>query len=122
MVELIGTAVERVRARVPAFANLRLVLGLELTSGGLAGPARSQRFRVELPGPNVTEGESDDERIRVSVPAPMFRVLAEEGDLADWREAFHHGHLAVEGDARVKRLLGEAIERASGETGRPAPG
>ena len=39
----------------------------------------------------------------------MFDVLAKEGGLADWRDAFY-GHLKVEGDARVKRLLGRAID------------
>jgi hypothetical protein len=39
----------------------------------------------------------------------MFRLLAEEGQLVDWREAFHYGHLKVHGDTRVKRLLGQAI-------------
>ena len=45
------------------------------------------------------------------MPKTMFNLLAEEGGLADWREAFHYGHLKVGGDARVKRLLGKAIGR-----------
>ena len=39
-------------------------------------------------------------------------MLAEEGGLADWREAFNSAHLKVGGDWRVKRLLGKAIEPA----------
>ena len=39
----------------------------------------------------------------------MFNLLAEEGELADWREAYHYGHLKVAGDRRVMRLLGRAI-------------
>jgi hypothetical protein len=39
----------------------------------------------------------------------MFGLLADEGQLVDWREAFHYGHLKVDGDPRVKRLLGQAI-------------
>jgi hypothetical protein len=39
----------------------------------------------------------------------MFTLLAEEGAVADWREAFHTGHLQVGGDDRVRRLLGKAI-------------
>jgi hypothetical protein len=42
----------------------------------------------------------------------MFTLLAEEGQLADWRDAFYYGHLKVSGDDRVKRLLGKAIGRA----------
>ena len=33
----------------------------------------------------------------------MFDLLAEEGGLADWRDAFYYGHLKVSGDPRVKR-------------------
>ena len=47
----------------------------------------------------------------LSVPKPMFDLLAEEGGLADWRDAYHYGHLKVGGDERVKRLLGKAIGR-----------
>jgi hypothetical protein len=109
---LISRAVGRVQAEAPALAKLKLVFGLELTSGGLTGPGSSDRFRVELPGPKVGEGAGDDERIKLSVPRAMFKLLAEEGGLADWREAYHYGHLRVEGDPRVKRLLGQAIERS----------
>jgi hypothetical protein len=94
---------------VPKLAKLRLVFGLELTSGGLMGPAQTEHFRVELPGPKVSEGAGDDERLKLSIPKPMFGLLADEGRLIDWREAFIYGHLKVEGDSRVKRLLGQAI-------------
>jgi hypothetical protein len=110
--DLIIVAVQRLQGQVPAFAKLKLVFGLELTGGGITGPAQSEQFRVEVPGPQVSDGPSDDARIRVSVPRPMFNLLAEEGQLADWREAYHYGHLKVEGDRRVQRLLGQAIERA----------
>ncbi len=105
----IAAAVARVQRQVPKLANLKLVFGVELTSGGLMGPEKSERYRVELPGPQVSEGAADDERITLSIPQAMFRVLAAEGQLADWREAFMYGHLKVEGDARVQRLLGQAI-------------
>ena len=72
-------------------------------------PAKSDRFRVELPGPEVSEGPAADERLQLSMPRTMFEVLAADGQLADWREAFIYGHLKVVGDSRVKRLLGQAI-------------
>jgi hypothetical protein len=111
-VELIGAAVGRVQAQVPKLAKLRLVFAVELTGGGLTGPARAQRFRVELPGPAVSEGPGGDERLTLSLPRPMFVLLAEEGQLADWREAYRYGHLKVTGDSRVIRLLGRAIGEA----------
>ncbi len=105
----IATAVSRVQQQAPKLAKLKLVFGLELTSGGLTGPGKSDHFRIELPGPKVSEGPADDVRIRLSIPRPMFGLLADEGQLVDWREAFHYGHLRVDGDPRVKRLLGQAL-------------
>jgi hypothetical protein len=110
--DLIIVAVQRLQEEVPALAKLKLVFGLELTGGGLTGPATSQRYRIEVPGPDVSEGGADDARIELSIPRTMFNLLAEEGELADWKDAFYTGHLKVEGDPRVRRLLGKAIERA----------
>ncbi len=110
--ELIIVAATRLQQQAPALANLRLVFGLELTAGGLTGPAEADRYRVELPGPKVAPGPGEDERLKLSIPGAMFRLLAEEGDLADFKEAFFYGHLQVEGDRRVLRLLGRAIDGA----------
>lgn len=107
--EQISGAVSRLQQQVPKLANLKLVFGLELTAGGLMGPAQADEFRVELPGPKVSPGPGEDERVRLSIPRTMFKLLAEEGQLVDWREAYRYGHLKVEGDARVIRLLGQAI-------------
>ena len=107
--DLIAAAVKRVQGEVPALATLKLVLSLKLTSGGLTGPEQTEAYRIELPGPEVTEGEADDARIVLTVPKTMFNLLADEGGIADWREAFHYRHLQVTGDDRVKRLLGKAI-------------
>ena len=110
---MIASAVERFQAQVPALAKLKLVVGLELTAGGLRGPGRSDHFRVEVPGPKVSRGRPRGRPDAGShVPRTMFDLLAEEGQLADWREAFYYGHLKVAGDERVKRLLGRAIERS----------
>jgi len=105
----IAAAVTRVQQQVPKLAKLKLVFGLELTSGGLMGPGTSERYRIELPGPKVSDETAGDERIMLSIPKPMFVLLADEGQLMDWKEAFFYGHLKVEGDDRVKRLLGQAI-------------
>jgi hypothetical protein len=105
----IAAAVARIQQEVPKLAKLRLVFGLELTASGLMGPGEANRFRVELPGPKVSAGPADDERIRLSIPRTMFKLLAEEGELVDWREAYHYGHLKAQGDRRVLRLIGQAI-------------
>lgn len=109
--DLVVVAVQRLQGQLPALANLKLVFSLELTSGGLMGPGKAENFRIEVPGPKVTEGEADDARITLSIPEAMFKLLAEEGDLADWKDAFYYGHLKVGGDPRVKKLIGKAIDK-----------
>ena len=106
--ELIKTAIARVQKDVPALAKLKLVFGLEL-------PARGdvQVFRVELPGPKVSKGFSSDERLRLSIPRAMFNILAAEGEIADWEEAYRYGHLKVEGNPKVQQLIGQVIEKAT---------
>ena len=110
--DLVVVAVQRLQGQLPAMANLKLVFSLELTSGGLMGPGKSETYRIEVPGPKVSEDEASDARITLSIPEPMFKLLAEEGDLADWKDAFYYGHLKVGGDPRVKRLLGKAIDKS----------
>jgi hypothetical protein len=104
--DLIKGAVERVQREAPALAKLKLVFGVEL-------PARGdvQVYRVEVPGPSISKGFSDDERLRLSMPRSMFNILAAEGELEDWREAYEHGHLKIEGDRKVQQLIGQVIER-----------
>jgi hypothetical protein len=106
--QLIKTAVERIQKQVPALAKLKLVFGVEL-------PARGdvQVFRVELPGPKVSKGFSDDERLRLQVPRAMFNILAAEGEIADWEEAYRYGHLKIEGNPKVQQLIGQVIEKAT---------
>ncbi len=111
--DMVVVAVQRFQASVPALAKLKLVAGLELTAGGLTGPSKSEHFRIEVPGPQVTEGDADDARLQLQIPKAMFDVLAEEAEVADWKDAFYYGHLKVVGDGRVKRLLGKAIDSAT---------
>lgn len=104
--DLIERAVSGVQRDVPALQKLKLVFGLEL-------PARGdvQVYRVELPGPKIKKGFSDDERLRVSIPRSAFNILAADGEIADWREAYEHGHLKVEGDREVQKLIGGVIAK-----------
>src|SRR5207244_1409813 len=103
----IRTAIERIQKEVPALAKLKIVIGLAL-------PARGdvQAYRIELPGPESTKGVADDVRLRLQIPRTMFNILAADGEIADWREAYQHGHLKVEGDPRVQSLIGQVIEKA----------
>ncbi len=110
--ELIRGAVEQVQGEAPALARLKLVFGLELRGRG-----DIQAYRVELPGPNVAKGFDQDERVHVSIPRSDFNELAAKGSLSDWREAYVHGHLKVEGDPEVRKLIGTVIERQLARAG-----
>jgi hypothetical protein len=59
----------------------------------------------------VTKGEPDDARVEVTIARAQFNELAEKGRLADWRDAYEHGHVKVIGDPEIRRLIGTVIER-----------
>jgi hypothetical protein len=105
--ELIKQAVERLQADVPALTKLKLVVGLELRGRGDV-----QLYRVEVPGPKISKGFAEDERLHVSIPRSHFNELAAEGRPKHWREAYDHGHIKVEGDRNVAKLVGQVIAHA----------
>ena len=103
---LIGQAIERLSAEVPALKQLKLVARLELRARGDA-----PIWRVELPGPKVTKDPAADARLDISVPRSHFNELATDGTLKHWADAYEHGHVKVTGEAAVVKLLGNVIER-----------
>jgi hypothetical protein len=105
--DLIKQAVGRLQEEVPSLAKLKLVVGLELRGRG-----DIQHFRVEIPGPKVSKSFGDDERITVSMPRSHFNELAADGRVRHWHEAYDQGHVKVEGDPNVQKLLGKVIEQA----------
>ena len=105
--ELIKQAIEGLQAEVPALAKLKLVLGLELRGRGDV-----QVYRVEVPGPKISKGSADDERIRVAIPRSHFNELVADGKVSHWHEAYDHGHVRVEGDPNIQKLIGQVIEHA----------
>jgi hypothetical protein len=104
--DLITTAVSTFKREVPALANLKMVIGLELRGRG-----DTQLYRVELPGPKVTKGYADDERLHVSIARSHFNELAADGSIRHWHDAYDHGHVRVEGDPRVQQLVGQVIAK-----------
>jgi hypothetical protein len=105
--ELIKQAVNGLQSEVPALTKLKLVFGLELRGRGDV-----QLYRVEVPGPKISKGVADDERLRVSIPRSHFNELAAEGKVRSWHEAFDHGHIKVEGDPNIQKLIGQVIEHS----------
>ena len=105
--DLIKQAVDGLMAEVPALARLKLVIGLELRGRG-----DIQHYRVEVPGPKISKSFGEDERLHVSIPRPHFNELAADGKVGHWHEAWEHGHIKVEGDPNMQKLLGKVISQA----------
>ena len=105
--ELIKQAIEGLQAEVPALAKLKLAFGLELRGRGDV-----QVYRVEVPGPKIAKGSSGDERLRVAIPRSDFNELAAESTAKHWHEAYARGHVRVEGDPNIQKLIGQVIEHA----------
>jgi hypothetical protein len=103
---LIGQAIERLGAEVPALKQLRLVIRLELRARGDV-----PIWRVEVPGPKITKDPAGDAKLDVSVARPRFNELAAEGTLKQWAGAYEHGDVKVSGEPAVVKLLGSVIER-----------
>ncbi len=91
---------------VPALANLKLVVALELRGRGDV-----QLYRVEMPGPKVSKDVAADARVRLSVPRSHFNELAAEGRVRHWREAFEHGHAKAEGSPEILKLIETVVAR-----------
>ena len=104
--QLIETAVRRFQEEVPALARLKLVFELELRGRGDV-----QMFRVELPGPKISKAVADDARVTVTMPRANFNELATEGKASDYRDAYEQGHIKVEGDANVQKLIAQVVMR-----------
>ena len=97
---------------MPALQKLKLVFGLELRGRGDV-----QLYRVELPGPKISKGMGDDERVHVSVPRSHFNELAADGKASHWHEAYDLGHVKVEGDPNIQKLVGQVIAHAEARAG-----
>ena len=104
--DLIRTAIERFQQEVPALANLKLVIGLELKA-----KHDIQLYRVEVPGPKISKDLAQDERILVAIDRPQFNELAERGTLKSYRKAWETGHIKATGDSNVKKLIGQVVEK-----------
>ncbi len=104
--QLIETALRRFQEEVPALARLKLVFGLSLRARGDV-----QLYRVELPGPVISKGVAEDERVHIEIDRAHFNELAEKGTVGGYRRAFETGHIKVGGDPNVRKLVGQVIER-----------
>jgi hypothetical protein len=103
---LIELATRRFISEVPALEPIKLVVAVELR-----GKGDVQHFRLEMPGVQVTKGPASDARLRVDMRREFFNIMASEGKLADWIEAFTYGKAKATGPEQFLRLIQNVVER-----------
>ena len=103
---LIETAARNFVTEVPALAPMKLVVGVDLRGRGDV-----QQYRLELPGIDVTKGAAPDARVRVEMPRAFFNVMAVEGKVPDWIEAFTYGQAKASGPPQILKLVVNVVER-----------
>ena len=103
---LIELAVRRFIEEVPALAPVKLVVGIELRGRGDV-----QQFRLEMPELKVTKGPAADARVRVDMRREFFNVMAREGKIPDWVEAFMYGQAKATGPDQILKLITNVVER-----------
>jgi hypothetical protein len=103
---LIELASRRFVGEVPALEPMKLVVGVELRGRGDV-----QQFRLEMPGAKVTKGSPTDARVHVDMRREFFNVMAREGKVADWIEAFTYGQAKASGPEQIMKLIVNVVER-----------
>ena len=103
---LIELATNRFLSEVPALEPIKLVVGVELRGRGDV-----QQFRLEMPGVQVTKGSATDARLRVDMRRGFFNVMAREGKVPDWIEAFTYGQAKATGPDQFLRLITNVVEK-----------
>ena len=104
-VALIEGAVKRFLGEVPALEQLKMVVAVELRGRGDV-----QEFRLELPQVAVTRAAAPDAKIRVEMQRAFFNVMAAEGRVPDWVEAFTYGQAKAHGPDQYIRLIQKVVE------------
>ena len=103
---LIEQATRHFIDEVPALEPIKLVVGIELRGRGDV-----QHFRLEMPGIKVTKGPANDARLRVDMRREFFNVMAREGKVPDWIEAFTYGQAKASGPEQFLKLITNVVER-----------
>jgi hypothetical protein len=103
---LIELATRRFISEVPALEPIKLVVGVELRGRGDV-----QQFRLEMPGPKVTKGPAADARLNVDMRREFFNVMARDGKVPDWIEAFTYGQAKASGPEQFLRLITNVVEK-----------
>jgi hypothetical protein len=103
---LIERAARRFVEEVPALAPMTIVVGVELQGRGDV-----QFFRLQMPDFEVTKGPADDARINVEMRREFFNIMADEGKVADWIEAFTYGKAKATGPTQFLKLISTVVDK-----------
>jgi hypothetical protein len=103
---LIEKAARRFVEEVPALAPMTLVVGVELQGRGDV-----QFFRLQMPAVQVTKGPPDDARITVQMRREFFNIMANEGRVPDWIEAFTYGKAKATGPSQYLKLIANVVDK-----------
>lgn len=104
-VGLIEGAAKRFIEEVPALEQLKMVVAVELRGRGDV-----QQFRLELPQLAVKRAGATDAKIHVEMPRAFFNVMAAEGKVPDWVEAFTYGQAKASGPEQYLKLITKVVE------------
>jgi hypothetical protein len=103
---LIERAARRFVEEVPALAPITLVVGVELQGRG-----DIQHFRLQMPEFQVTKGPAADARINVEMRREFFNIMANEGKVPDWIEAFTYGKAKATGPTQFLKLISTVVDK-----------
>ncbi len=102
---LIELAARRFIEEVPALAPIKLTVSVELRGRGDV-----QHFRLQMPDLEVTKGSAPDAHMRVDMRREFFNVMAREGKVPDWIEAFTYGQAKASGPEQFLKLIVKVVE------------
>jgi hypothetical protein len=102
---LIELATRRFIEEVPALAPIKLLVSVELRGRGDV-----QHFSLQMPEVAVTKGSPPDPRVRVDMRREFFNVMAREGKVPDWIEAFTYGQAKASGPEQFLKLIVKVVE------------
>ncbi|HEU0251019.1 MAG TPA: hypothetical protein VFR48_09885 [Solirubrobacteraceae bacterium] len=103
---LIETAARRFVEEVTALAPMKVIVGVELHGRG-----DIQHFRLQMPELAVTKGPANDARINVEMRREFFNVMAAEGKVPDWIEAFTYGKAKATGPSQYLKLIANVVDK-----------
>jgi hypothetical protein len=102
---LIELATRRFIEEVPALAPMKLVVAVELRGRGDV-----QQFRLQMPDVAVTKASPTDAHVKVEMRREFFNVMAKEGKVPDWIEAFTYGQAKASGPEQFLKLITKVVE------------